>query len=60
MTGVMGSARQDFEMAQRLLREGVFPLDHYARVYPFSEIIGAFADSINATVPKAILKVNPQ
>ena len=59
MTGVMGSARQDFEMAQRLLRDKVFPLEHYARLYPFDGVIDAFADSIHAAVPKAILEVNP-
>jgi threonine dehydrogenase-like Zn-dependent dehydrogenase len=60
MTGVMGSGKDDFEVAQRLLRDGVFPVEHYARIYPFEQVIDAFADSIQATVSKAILEVNPQ
>jgi L-iditol 2-dehydrogenase len=58
VTGVMGSARHDFEKAQRLLQDSTFPVDHYARIYPFDRVIDAFADSINATVSKAILEVN--
>ncbi len=57
MTGVMGSGRHDFEMAQRLLRDGVFPVEHYARIYPFERVLDAFADSIHADVPKAILEI---
>ncbi len=60
MTGVMGSGRDDFEVAQRLLRDGVFPVEHYARRYPFENALQAFDDSIHATVSKAILEVNPQ
>jgi len=58
MTGVMGSGREDFEKAQRLLRDGVFPVEHYIRLYPFERVLDAIADSIQATVPKAILEVN--
>lgn len=58
MTGVMGSGRDDFEMAQRLLRDGVFPVEHYARLYPFERVLDGFADSINATVCKVVLEVN--
>ncbi len=57
MTGVMGSGRQDFETAQRLLRDRVFPVEHYARLYPFERALDAFADSIHAAVPKAILEI---
>jgi L-iditol 2-dehydrogenase len=56
VTGVMGSGRHDFEKAQRLLLDGTFPVDTYARLYPFDRAIDAFADSIQATVPKAILE----
>ena len=58
MTGVMGSGRQDFELAQRLLRDGVFPVEHYARIYPFDRVLDAFKDSIEAAVSKAVLEVN--
>ena len=57
VTGVMGSGRHDFEKAQRLLQDGTFPVDFYARIYPFDRVIDAFADSIHAMVPKAILEV---
>jgi len=60
MNGVMGSGKDDFEVAQRLLRDDVFPVEHYARIYPFEQVIDAFADSIQATVSKAILEVNTQ
>ena len=58
MTGVMGSGRDDFETAQGLLRSGVFPVDHYSRIYPFENAMDAFTDLVNATVPKAILEIN--
>lgn len=57
VTGVMGSGRHDFEKAQRLLQDGTFPVDYYAQLYPFESVIDAFADSIHATVAKAILEV---
>jgi L-iditol 2-dehydrogenase len=57
VTGVMGSGRHDFEKAQRLLQDGTFPADYYSRIYPFGNAIEAFADSINALVPKAVLEV---
>jgi threonine dehydrogenase-like Zn-dependent dehydrogenase len=59
MTGVMGSGRDDFETAQRLLHDGAFPVDYYARLYPFDNVLDAFSDSIHATVAKAVLEVNP-
>ena len=57
MTGVMGSNREDFENAQILLAQGVFPVDVYSNEYPFENAIQAMHDSISAQTTKAILKV---
>ncbi|MEM7316717.1 MAG: zinc-binding dehydrogenase [Planctomycetota bacterium] len=59
MMGVMGSNREDFEVAQALLHRGVFPVDEYSQVYPFDNAMQAMEDSIRAKTPKAILAVNP-
>ncbi len=57
MTGVMGSNREDFENAQMLLAQGVFPIDEYSNEYPFEKVMQAMEDSISAQTTKAILKV---
>ncbi|MEM7785276.1 MAG: alcohol dehydrogenase catalytic domain-containing protein [Planctomycetota bacterium] len=58
MSGVMGSNREDFETAQKLLQQGVFPVDVYSQQYSFSDAIDAMEESIMAKTPKAILAVN--
>jgi len=58
MTGVMGSNREDFEIAQILLRDGLFRVEDYARTYPLERGLEALADSMSARTPKAILEVN--
>lgn len=57
MTGVMGSNREDFENAQTLLAQGVFPVDKYSNEYAFENVMDAMHDSISAQTTKAILKV---
>jgi len=58
LTGVMGSSREDFETAQILLRDGLFRVEDYARIYPFERALEALADSMAAQTPKAIMEVN--
>ncbi len=58
MTGVMGSNREDFETAQKLLLRGVFPVDVYSQQYAFDDVLEAMEDSITAKTPKAILAIN--
>jgi L-iditol 2-dehydrogenase len=57
MQGVMGSIREDYDAAQRLLLQGIVPLDVYAQVYPFARVLDSVADSIAAKTPKAIVHV---
>jgi len=57
MTGVMGSNREDFENAQTLLAQGVFPVNTYSNQYTFENVMQAMTDSISAQTTKAILKV---
>ena len=58
MQGVMGSNREDFEIAQSLLQRGVFPVEVYSQQYAFEHVIEAMEDSITAKTPKAILAIN--
>lgn len=58
MHGVMGSNREDFEIAQALLQRGVFPIDVYSQQYAFSDVLLAMEESIMAKTPKAILAIN--
>ncbi|MDR2847997.1 MAG: alcohol dehydrogenase catalytic domain-containing protein [Bacteroidales bacterium] len=56
--GVMGSHKDNFLVAQKLLLEGVFPAEHYINLYDFADINQAFADSIKAQTTKAVVKMN--
>ena len=56
--GVMGSHKDNFLVAQKLLVQGVFPAEHYINLYDFEEIEQAFADSIQAKTTKAVVKMN--
>jgi threonine dehydrogenase-like Zn-dependent dehydrogenase len=58
MTGVMGSNRADFVVAQTLLERGMFPIEAYSQIYPFQEVIRAMDDSMSAATPKAVLAIN--
>jgi threonine dehydrogenase-like Zn-dependent dehydrogenase len=57
MRGVMGSSRDDFEAAQRVLLQGLFPVEEYAKIYPFRDSLEAFRDSMRAAVAKAVVQV---
>jgi threonine dehydrogenase-like Zn-dependent dehydrogenase len=56
--GVMGSHKDNFLVAQKLLVQNVFPADHYINLYEFDNINQAFADSIQAKTTKAVVKMN--
>ncbi len=56
--GSMGSCREDYMVAQKLLLTGVFPARHYMNIYPFSDIDKAFKESIQALNMKAVIKMN--
>ena len=58
MVGVMGSNREDFQLAQKLLVDGVFPVDEYSQQYSFDNALQAMEDSMLAKTTKAILAVN--
>lgn len=58
MQGVMGSNREDFELAQALLQRGVFPVESYSQQYAFDDVVLAMEESIMAKTPKAILAIN--
>lgn len=58
MRGVMGSSKDDFVAAQKLLVQNVFPADHYVNLYEFNDIQRAFEDSIRANNVKAVIKMN--
>lgn len=58
MAGVMGSNREDFEIAQTLLHRGVFPVESYSKVYSFDNVLTAMEESITAQTTKAILQIN--
>jgi threonine dehydrogenase-like Zn-dependent dehydrogenase len=57
--GVMGSHKENFLVAQKLLVEKVFPADHYINLYDFDKVEQAFRDSICAKTTKAVVKMNP-
>jgi L-gulonate 5-dehydrogenase len=56
--GVMGSHKEHFMVAQKLLVQGAFPAEHYINLYDFDHINDAFADSIRAKTTKAVVKMN--
>ena len=56
--GVMGSHKEHFLIAQKLLAEGVFPVEHYIQHYDFEEVEQAFVDSIQAKTAKAVVRMN--
>ncbi|MDN5215173.1 alcohol dehydrogenase catalytic domain-containing protein [Fulvivirgaceae bacterium BMA12] len=58
MRGVMGSSKDDFVVAQKLLVQEVFPAEHYVNMYQFDDIGQAFEDSIKANNVKAVVKMN--
>ena len=58
MTSTMGSSREDFEKAQILLRNGLFPVEDYVQVYPFEKAVEAIADSIRGLTSKAVLEMS--
>lgn len=58
MRGSMGSCRDDYMVAQKLMVTGVFPSEHYTNFYDFEHITQAFEDSIRAKNVKAVIKMN--
>ncbi len=58
MRGSMGSCREDYMVAQKLMVTGVFPSEHYTDMYDFEDITQAFEDSIKANNMKAVVKMN--
>ncbi|SHJ15786.1 Threonine dehydrogenase [Arenibacter nanhaiticus] len=58
MRGSMGSCREDYMVAQKLMVTRVFPAEHYTNIYDFKDIRQAFEDSILANNVKAVIKMN--
>ncbi len=58
MRGSMGSCREDYRVAQKLMVTGVFPSEHYIDLYDFEHVTQAFEDSIKANNVKAVVKMN--
>ena len=58
MKGSMGSCRDDYRSAMKLMVTGVFPSEHYTDLYDFEEVTQAFEDSIRAQNMKAVVKMN--
>ncbi|WP_299535831.1 alcohol dehydrogenase catalytic domain-containing protein [Ulvibacterium sp.] len=58
MRGSMGSCRDDYMIAQKLMVTGIFPSEHYTNFYDFENITQAFEDSIRANNVKAVIKMN--
>ena len=58
MRGSMGSCREHYMIAQKLLLTGVFPSEPYIDLYNFEDITQAFEDSIKANNVKAVIKMN--
>lgn len=56
--GVMGSHKEHFLTAQKLLVQNIFPAKHYINYYDFDNIKQAFRDSIQAKTTKAVVKMN--
>ena len=58
MRGSMGSCREDYMSAMKLMVTGVFPAEHYTNLYDFDDVTQAFEDSIKAQNMKAVVKMN--
>lgn len=58
MRGSMGSCRDDYMVAQKLLVQNVFPSEHYINLYEFGDVQQAFEESIKANNIKAVVKMN--
>ena len=58
MRGSMGSCRDDYMSAMKLMVTGVFPAEHYTDLYEFENVTQAFEDSIKAQNMKAVVKMN--
>jgi len=58
MRGSMGSCRDDYMVAQKLMVTGIFPSEQYINLYEFNDISQAFEDSILANNVKAVIKMN--
>ncbi len=58
MRGSMGSCREDYMSAMKLMVTGVFPAAYYTDLYDFENITQAFEDSIKARNMKAVVKMN--
>lgn len=58
MRGSMGSCRDDYMSAMKLMVTGVFPAEHYTDLYDFENVSQAFEDSIKAQNMKAVVKMN--
>lgn len=58
MRGSMGSCRDDYMSAMKLMVTGVFPAEHYTDFYEFENVTQAFEDSIKAQNMKAVVKMN--
>ena len=58
MKGSMGSCRDDYMAAMKLMVTGVFPAEFYTDLYDFENVTQAFEDSIKAQNMKAVVKMN--
>ena len=58
MRGSMGSCREHYMTAMKLMLTGIFPSEAYINHYDFSDITKAFEDSIKANNIKAVVKMN--
>ena len=58
MRGSMGSCREHYRIAMKLMQTGIFPAEAYIDHYNFSDITKAFEDSIRANNTKAVVKMN--
>ncbi|MEM7379721.1 MAG: zinc-binding dehydrogenase, partial [Bacteroidota bacterium] len=58
MRGSMGSCREDYMIAQKLLVTGIFPSEHYVNRYEFVDVQQAFREAIKAENIKAVVKMN--
>jgi len=58
MRGSMGSCRDDYMAAMKLMTTGIFPAEHYTDLYDFADVTKAFEDSITAKNVKAVVKMN--
>ncbi|MFT5465182.1 MAG: L-iditol 2-dehydrogenase [Verrucomicrobiales bacterium] len=52
----MAAAWDDFEMAQKHLRDGVIPVDDLVETFPLSRALDAFEASFEKTTPKAVIE----